>query len=175
MHFVLMFQLIFFFRILRSWKSRFSHRSISPHEVFTKEFQVLGGHKSCKELKWSKNFIFMVSKLQLFKLEIPIFIYNIMGQSTLINKSFISVLWIYSCNELIWLENYYFSTINISNSQTEILVSYSRSTKVNVNMSFPKSQFEWNFSTYVIGNSFWYYRVLKSECWTSRNLLCKKY
>ena len=45
-----MFQLIFF-RILRSWKARFSHRSISPHEVWTKEVHVLGGRKSCKQLK----------------------------------------------------------------------------------------------------------------------------
>jgi len=34
------------------------------------------------------------------------------------------------------MQNYYFSTIIISNSQIEILVSYSRSTNVNVNMFF---------------------------------------
>jgi len=43
MHLGFMFQLIFFFRILMSLKAHFSHRSISPHEVCTKEFQVLGG------------------------------------------------------------------------------------------------------------------------------------
>ena len=42
----------FLFRILRSWKARFSHRSISPHEVCTKDSKVLGGHNSSKELKW---------------------------------------------------------------------------------------------------------------------------
>jgi len=36
-----MFQKIIF-RILRSWKARFSHRSISPQKVYTIEFQVLG-------------------------------------------------------------------------------------------------------------------------------------
>jgi len=73
-----------------------------------------------------------------------------------INKiSFNSVLWIYSCNELKWWQNCYFSTIVISNSQIEILVSYSRSTNVNVNMSIPYSKFEGKVSTYVFGKSFW--------------------
>ena len=48
------------------------------------------------------------------------------------------------------------------------------STNVKVNMAFPNSNFEGNFSTYVFGKSFWHYRDLKSECWTSRLLLCKK-
>ena len=43
------------------------------------------------------------------------------------------------------------TTIIISNSQIEILVSISRSTYVKVNMSFPKSNFEGNISTYVFG------------------------
>ena len=169
MHLVFMFQLIFIFRILRSWKSRSSHRSISPYEVFTKDFQILGGQKSCKELKLSKNVIYVVSKPQLCQLEIPIFIYKIMCLSTLINV-FIPVLWIYSCNELKWWQNYYFSTIIISNSQIEILVSYSRSTNVKINMSFPNNKFEGNFSTYVFVKSFWHYGELKNEYWTSRHL-----
>jgi len=46
----------------------------------------------------------------------------------------------------------------------------------NVNMSVPKSNFEANVSTYVFGRCwFWHFRVLKSICWTSRHLLCKKY
>jgi len=98
--------------------------------------------------------------------------YNV---SEYINKrSFISVLWIYSCNELKWWQNYYFGTIIISNSQIEILVSYSRSTNVNVNIHFPNSQFEGNISTYVFGKSFWNNRELKSESCTSRHLLCGK-
>ena len=60
------------------------------------------------------------------------------------------------------------------NSPIEILVSFSRSTNVKVNMSFPISNFEGNFSTYVFGKSFWHYRDLKSECWTSQYILCKK-
>ena len=63
-------------------------------------------------------------------------------------------------------QKYYFSTFIISNSQIEILVSFSRSSNVNVYMSFPNSNFEANFSTY---------RDLKSECCTSRHILCKKY
>ena len=46
--------------------------------------------------------------------------------------------------------------------------------KWHVNMSFPISNFEGNFSTYVFGKSFWHYRNLKSECWTSRHILWKK-
>jgi len=41
-------------------------------------------------------------------------------------------------------------------------------------MSFPNSNFEGNISTYVFGKSFWYYRVLKRECWTSRHIFGKK-
>ena len=41
-------------------------------------------------------------------------------------------------------------------------------------MSFPNSNFEGNFSTYVFKKSFWNYRDLKNECWTSQHILCKK-
>ena len=78
------------------------------------------------------------------------------------------------CNELKRRQKYYFRTFIFSNSQIEILLSFSRSTNVNVNMSFRNSNFEGNFSTYVFGKSFWYYRDLKSECRTSRHNLCKK-
>ena len=65
-------------------------------------------------------------------------------------------------------------TFIFSNSLVEILVSFSRSTNVNVDVSFPNSNFEGNFSTYVFRNSFWHYRDLKSECWASRHILGKK-
>ena len=68
-------------------------------------------------------------------------------------------------------EKYYFRTFIFSNSQIEIQVSFSRSTNDNVNMSFPNSNFE---GSYVLCNSFWHYRDLKSECWISRHILCKK-
>jgi len=51
-------------------------------------------------------------------------------------------------------QKYYFRTFIISNSQIEILVSFSRSTNVNANMSFSNSNFEGNFRTYVFGKSF---------------------
>ena len=66
------------------------------------------------------------------------------------------------------------SSIIISYSQIETLVSYSRSTNVNVNMPFPNSNFEGIYSTYVFGKSFWNYRELKSDCWTSRYVLGEK-
>ena len=72
------------------------------------------------------------------------------------------------------MQKYYFRTFIFSNSQIEIQVSFSRSTSVNMNMSFPNSNFVGNFSTYVFGKSFWHYRDLKIECWTSRHILCKK-
>jgi len=58
------------------------------------------------------------------------------------NLSFISVLWKYSCSDMQWRQNVYFSRIIISNSQIEGLVSYSRSLYINVNMCFPNSNFE---------------------------------
>ena len=71
-----------------------------------------------------------------------------------------------------WKEpKYYFRTFIFSNSKIEILVSILRSTNVNVNMSFRNSNFE---ETYVLCKSFWHYRDLKSECWKSRHILCKK-
>jgi len=41
-------------------------------------------------------------------------------------------------------------------------------------MYFQNSNFDGNFRTYVFGKSFWHYRDKKSECWTSRHILCKK-
>jgi len=88
-----------------------------------------------------------------------------MCQSSLINSISFVFLGIYSCSELKRRQNYHISTMIISNSQIETLVSYSRSTIVNVNMSFPNSNFEGNFSTYVFGKSFWHYSELKIHCW----------
>ena len=67
-----------------------------------------------------------------------------------------------------------FRTFIFSNCQIEILVSFSRSTNVNINMSFPISKFDGTFSTYMFGKSFLHYWDLKSECWTSRHILFKK-
>ena len=72
------------------------------------------------------------------------------------------------------MQKYYFRTFIFPNSQIELLVSFSKSMNVNVNMSFPNRNFEGNFSTYVFGKSFWHYRDLKSERWTSRHIWCKK-
>ena len=108
----------------------------------------------------------------------PIGITNILilnNESDYINKhSFISVRWIYSCNELNRWQNYYISSIIISNSQIEILFSYSILTNVKVHKSFPNSKFEGNFNTYVLGKSIWHYRELKIEYWISRHLLWEK-
>ena len=42
------------------------------------------------------------------------------------------------------------------------------------NVIFPISNFEGTFITYVFGKSFFHYRELKSECWTSRLIICEK-
>ena len=42
-HLVFMFQMTFIFRILRTWKARFSQHSISPNELCTNEIKVVGG------------------------------------------------------------------------------------------------------------------------------------
>ena len=54
------------------------------------------------------------------------------------------------------------------------MVSYTRSTNVHVNMYFPNSNFDGNFSTYVFGKSFWHYRELNIHCWTSQHIYCEK-
>ena len=115
-----------------------------------------------------------MSKLVLCQWELPEFINKLMCQSSLINS--FSFLFCEFNRVANWNEgkNYDFSTIDISSSQIETLVSYSRSTNVNVNMSFPNSNFEGNFSTYVFGKSFWQYRELKIDCWTSRHILYEK-
>jgi hypothetical protein len=59
-----------------------------------------------------------------------------------------------TCSELKCRQNYHFSMIIIWNSNIETLVSYSKSTNVNVNMTFPNINFEGKFSTYVFGKSF---------------------
>ena len=78
------------------------------------------------------------------------------------------------CSEVKWSQSCHCGTINISNCQIETLVSYSKSTNVNVNMTFPSSNFEGNCSTYVFCKSFWHYWELKIDCWTLRNILCEK-
>jgi len=40
-------------------------------------------------------------------------------------------------------------------------------------MSYHSRNFEGNFSSYVFGKSFWYWRELKIDCWTSRHI-CEK-
>ena len=69
------------------------------------------------------------------------------------------------------------STINVRSSfeisPQEILVSYSSSTYVNENMSFPNSNFEGNFISYVFGKEFLHYRELKIDCWASRHIMEK--
>ena len=55
------------------------------------------------------------------------------------------------------------------------LVSFSRSTDVNVNMSFTNSNFEGNFSTSVFGKSFCHYRELKMNVGHRDIYYAKKY
>jgi len=75
------------------------------------------------------------SKLQLCQLEIPVFLYNLMCQSSLIN--WVSFVFCEFNRVVGWNEGKtIIYSIIISHSKIETLVSYSRSTKVNVNISF---------------------------------------
>ena len=142
MHLVFMFMLICFFRILRSCKVSYSHRSISPTWNVLKSFRYVKVRNRVRNWNNVKKFIFLWSKIQLCQLEILIFIYNIICPSTLINSvsflfcEFIRVTRLNKGKTIILVR----SSFQIP--KIEILVSYSRSTNVNVNMSFPNSIFE---------------------------------
>jgi 3-phosphoglycerate kinase len=43
-------------------KARFSHRTISPHEECTKDFQVLAGEQWCKEMKENQKYLREIEK-----------------------------------------------------------------------------------------------------------------
>ena len=94
--------------------------------------------------------------------------------SEFINKFVSFLLCEFNCVTSRKKQKYFYRTFIFSNPQIEILVSFSRATNVNVNMSLPNNNFEGNFSSYVFGKSFWHYRDPKSECWTSRHTIYKK-
>ena len=57
-----------------------------PTRYVLKSFRYLDVRNRVRNWNKEKNFIFVGTKLQLFQLEIPIFLYEIMCQSTLINS-----------------------------------------------------------------------------------------
>ena len=120
-----------------------------------------------------KNYIYVRSKLLLCQLEKPIFINKSMSKNSVINT--VSFAFCEFKRVARWNEG---KTIILVRSSFHIpkktMFSNSRSTNVNVNMSFPFSNFQGNISTYVFGKSLWYYGELKIECWTSRHILCEK-
>ena len=149
---IFIFQLTFVFRILRSWKARFSYRPISLHE-----FRVFGGQKSSIERMKGKNLIFVVSILQTCQLEIPLFIYKLICQNSL----WISVsygFWEFKC---VTSWNKFKTIILIRSSfqicQLEILVLYQRKCMSNVNVFVPKINFDGNLITYVFFKWFWHF------------------
>jgi len=134
-------------------KTRFSLRFILPHEVCIKEFQVLRGQSSCNNRNKFKNLIFVGSILHICQLDIRMFKYKLMYQSTL----YINFLYVWEFNSVkSWNKGKSIILVRLSFqiSLLEILVSYSMLAYVNVNMSVPNSNFEGNFSTYVFGKSF---------------------
>ena len=115
----------------------------------------------------------MRSKLQLCQLEIPIFVYKLMCLRSLIKS--VSFVFCEFNRIARWNEGktiiFVRSSFKFPNRNTGFIF------KVNVchvNMSFHSGNFEGNFSTYVFGKSFWHFRELKIDCWTSRNILCEK-
>ena len=83
---VFKFQLIICFRILRSWKARFWHQSICPTRYVLKGLRWLEVSNRVRNWNTVKNIVYVGSKLQLCHLEIPIFIYKLMCQSSIINS-----------------------------------------------------------------------------------------
>ena len=85
-HLVFMFQLIFFFRILRNWKARFYIVPFRPPRYVLKCFRCLEVSNRVRNWNNLKNHIYVRSKFQLCQLEIPIFIFKLMFQCSLINS-----------------------------------------------------------------------------------------
>ena len=100
----------FSFRILRSWKARFSHRSISPRRYVLKSFRCLEVSNHVRNWNKVKNNIYVSWKFQLFQLEIPMYKNKLMCKSLLIiSVSFVFCLFncVVSWNEgktinLVW-------------------------------------------------------------------------
>ena len=84
-HLVFMFQVIIFFRILRSWKARFHFAPFCPTRCVLKSFTCLAVNNRGRKWNEIKNFIYVGSKFQLFQLELSIFIYKLMCNNSLIN------------------------------------------------------------------------------------------
>ena len=80
-HLVFMFQLILFFRILRSWDHVFRIVPFRPKRYVLKSFRCLDVSNCVRNGNKVKNIIFVRSKLQLCKLEIRIFIKKLMCKS----------------------------------------------------------------------------------------------
>jgi len=84
-HLVYMFKLLFFFRMLRAEKHFFHIAPFRPTRYVLKSFRYYEVRNRVRNWNNVKSIILVGSKLQLCRLEIPIFIYKIMCQSTLIN------------------------------------------------------------------------------------------
>ena len=169
----LCFSRFYFFHIWGAEKHVFHIFPFCPTRYVLKIFRCLDVSNRVRNWNKVKNNIYVRWKIQLCQLEIPIFIKKFMCQCSLINSVsfvFYEFNW---CSELKWKQNYHISTI-ISNSQLETLVSYWRSTNVNVNMSFPTSNFEGALVLMYLAKTFWHYRELKIYFWTSRHILCEK-
>ena len=132
-----------------------------PTSYVLKIFRCLEVSNRVRNWNNVKNNIYVRSKLLLCKLEIQIFINKLMCQISLIKA--VSFVFCEFNRLASWNEG---KTIILVRSKFQItkkkiLVSYSRSTYVTLNMCFPNSNFEGNFSTYVFGKLFWHYGELK--------------
>ena len=169
-----MYKLILFFRILSSWKARFSIAPFRPRGYVLLRLRCLEVSNGVRKWNKVKN-SFRGVETWIMPIGITnIYIYIQENESEIIYR-LVSFLFCEFNRVTSWnVGKNIVSTFNISKSQIEILVSFSRSTNLNENMFFPNSNFEGNVSTYVCGMSFWYYRELKIECFTSRHTLCEK-
>ena len=144
-----MLQMIFFFRILRSWRARFHIATFRSTSYVLMRLRCLDDSNRVTNLRkvkknsfsWIRNLNYANWKYQYsYKIKVLEFIIKI-----------VSFLFCEFNRVTSWFmkEKYYFRTFIISIPQIEILVSFSRLTNINANMSFPNSNFERNISTYV--------------------------
>ena len=171
-HLVFMFQLILFSHF-EDLKSTFSNLSFPPTRYVVKGFRWLEFSNSLRYWNNFKSNIYVKSNIQICQLELPIIIIKLMCQRSLINAfSFVFCEFNLVANEMKSNLSFMFAHhFKFPNRNTDF---FSSSTKINVNMSFPNSSFEGNYSTFGLCKSFWYYRELKIDSWTSRHILCEK-
>jgi len=149
-----MFKLINFFAFWGAEKHVIHIAPFRPTTYILMRFRCLEVSNRIENWYKFKNYIFVGSKPQLYQLEIQIFIYKFICQISL----WISVSYVFCEFNRVASRNKGKSIILVRSSfqisQLEILVSYSKQTYVNVNVSFPNTTFEGNLEIMCLASHF---------------------